>query len=166
MKIRSFLAVLAFLALAPPALAQSLPLPLLTGPQDVSQMQTILNTLISEINAVLVPTFPAAPGAVNFTTMQGGLTGQPAQIGLMPGGDANAGIFINPNGSGDVILFGPNDTGTLMLGNAASFISAPDLTACPSRAGARSQLLGIHSTVQGMFVFDDWLGIPRGVPVC
>src|SRR5712691_7768512 len=144
--------------------ATQLPIPLLSGPSDPSQMNATLNGVIAKINAILGPVILQTSGGENFISLSGGVSGAPAVIGLAPGAGADAGIQINPNGSGNIILFSQSNTGVLQLGNQASFVSAPGLS--PNPIGSRlASLYGVKNTVQGMFIFKDWLGRTRGLPV-
>lgn len=167
---KRLLSALIVLMLAAPAGAQTLPIPLVTGPQDVSQMRAIFNTLIGQINAVLVPVFgySTTPNGtpVNLISLSGGLTGSNATIGLQPGADANAGITINPNGSGNIQLFAQGDTGTLKFGNEGAFVKAYGLGACPGALGLNKQPIGVQPVVTGFLIVKDWLGASHGVPAC
>jgi hypothetical protein len=150
------------------AAAQVLPIPSVPGPYDPSQALATFNTLINQINGVLVPalgaTVTSAGTAVNTIALTGGVTGNSAVIGLQPGADANAGILIRPNGSGNLTLLGLSGTGVVQFGNQASFVSAPSLTACSTPGLAAIQ--GVKSTVQGMLIVKDWLGVARGLQAC
>ncbi len=163
-KLRYLLAALALTVIAAMAHAASPPVPLITGPQDLSQMRGTLNTLINQINAILVPAFPAGAGAVNFPSLSGGVTGQPIIIGVQAGGDANASISIQPAGSGNLILMGQANTGVVQFGNLASFVSAPSLSPYPGRVPSQAAIQGVHNTAQGVLLVKDWLGVTRGVP--
>jgi len=123
------------------------------------------NTLVQKINAILVPLIPAAPGAVNLISLTGGVTGSPGVIGLQLGADANAGIFINPNGSGNIILFGPGDTGVLQFGNAADFVPATGFASCPGVIPNRAPI-GVGGTVSSYVIVKDWLGNSHGWATC
>ena len=153
------------------AQAQVPPIPLVSGPQDLSQMRGTLNTLINEINAILVPAFPAQPGAVNFPNMQATVTGQPGILGLSFGGDPNASLAIQPNGNGNVILFGASGTaqlgtGVLQIGNVASWVPAKGLAPCPAVSGGSTRPLGVGPTVTGYFQVGDWLGRIHSIAAC
>ena len=154
------------LAAALPAVAQTLPIPLVTGPQDVSQMRGTFNTLINNINNVLRPIFPAA-GAVNSIALTGGATGTLATISLAAGADANASIGLVPNGNGDIILWAGNPTslGTLQFANAASFVPAEGLGACPGVDPAAPPY-GVEAAITGYISVKDWLGVTRALPAC
>ena len=158
------------LMLAAPAFAQTLPIPMLKGPLDPSQTLATLNNLLIQLNGVLVPalgaTTTSAGTVVNVIALSGGLTGSNATIGLQPGADANAGITINPNGSGNITLFGQADTGVLAFGNQASFIPATSLIACPGVPAGKSAPMGVSTTVTGFTPIKDWLNRVHAWPVC
>ena len=160
--------VLCALMTAAPAFAQTLPMPLLKGPLDPSQTLATLNSLITSINNVLVPALgpSSTPSGtlVNQISMTGGLTGSPGVIGLQPGADANASIQINPNGSGNIILFGQADTGSLQFGNTGAFVKATGLSSCPG--ASKKMPFGVGQTVTGYFMVQDWTGAKHGVPAC
>ena len=173
MRFRSVLAAAALSACGMfPAYAASIPY--IQGPTEPPTLAGPLNTLINQINAILSPLTggPAVNGgqpgsgtpAVNNIQLISAATGSLAQIGLQPGADPNAGIQINPNGSGNIVLFALGDTGVLQFANTGSFVSAPGLSPYPGRVPGALALMGVQSTVQGAFVFKDWLGITRGVP--
>ena len=152
------------LGLAAAASAQQPPIPLFTGPVDPAQNRKALNTLVNEINAILLPLLPNTPGAVNFVALTPATTGNNATIGLGPGADANAGITINPNGSGNIVLFSQFDTGVLQFANVSSFHRAGQLTACPGNSYKR--VSGTAEVVTGHMIIQDWLGRKHGIPVC
>lgn len=161
--------VLCALMSAAPAFAQTLPMPLLKGPLDPSQTLATLNSLIIQINNVLVPALgpSSSPSGtlVNQISMTGGLTGSPGVIGLQPGADANAGIQINPNGSGNIILFGQSDTGTLQFGSSSSLVTATGFAACPGVVPGKPPL-GVKGTVTSYVIVKDWLGNSHGWATC
>ena len=162
MKLMRFVLIALALAASTPAVAQTLPLPLVTLPQDASQMRSTINTLINNINNVLRPIFPAA-GAINSITLVGGATGVSAKIGLGATADANAEIIIDPNGSGNIVLFQSDDTGNLQFGNSAAFIRANGFSACPA---VGKGTLGVNAVVTGHLIVRDWLGTKHGIPTC
>lgn len=163
-QLRVLLVLLVGLGFADAAAAQQLPIPMFSGPMDPASMQSDLNGLISQINGVLVPALgPSSTMAgtpVNKVSLTGGLTGNPATIGLQPGADANASIQIKPNGSGNIVL-----AGALQFGIPGSFVATPTLVPCPGRHSGAA-FYGINQTVQGVFLVKDWLGMTRGIPVC
>lgn len=161
MKLKFLAAALAMVA-ALPAWATSPPIPLFSGPWDPANTGANVNTLILEINAILTPALPAVSGAVNLISLSGGLTGQPAVIGLQSGADANAGIQINPNGSGNIILFGVNDTGVLQFANSSAFLPLPGMALAPGVLPNKAPL-GMADHLTGYFLVQDWLGRSRGV---
>ena len=155
--------------LGAPVFAQGLPVPLLRGPQDPSQTQVVLNNLINQINGVLVPALGAtttpAGTAVNTIALTGGVTGSNAQIGLQPGADANAGIQINPNGSGNIVLFGQGDTGSLQFGNSTAFVPATGFAACPGVI-PNAAPMGVRGTITSYIIVKDWMGNSHGWATC
>jgi hypothetical protein len=159
--------VLCALMSAAPAFAQTLPMPLLKGPLDPSQTLATLNSLIIQINNVLVPALgpSSSPSGtlVNQISMTGGLTGSPGVIGLQPGADANAGIQINPNGSGNIILFGQGDTGILQFGNQVSFTPTTGLFPAPGVVSGKEPF-GMSDHLTGYWMAKDWLGRSHGTP--
>jgi hypothetical protein len=170
------LLVLAALAVSSGAMAQSNlpPIPLLRGPLDPGAMQGTLNLIIQEINNILIPLFPQQPGTeVNFFELNPGLTGQPVVLALQPGGDANAAIAIQPNGNGNVVLFGQGLAGQqslarLQIGNQSSWVPTAGLTSCPGTGNSNSKAtaLGVGPTVTGFFLMVDWLGRQHAVAGC
>lgn len=144
---------------AAPVMAQSPPIPLVTGPQAPAQMNSTFNRLINQINAILVPILPAGGGlAVTPTSTGDGV------VGLSFGAGANAGIRINPNGSGNITLFGDGDTGNLKFGNTTAFTKASGLVACP---GAVANMpVGVAPALSGYLIVQDWSGKKHGVPTC
>lgn len=161
MKLKILLAG-ALLLLPALAEAQRPPIPLFSGPWDPANTQASVNTLILEINAILTPILGGQTGAVNFPTLTGGLTGAPGVIGLAPAADANAGIQINPNGSGNIILFGSGDTGVLQFGNATAFLPLPGMALAPGVLPNKAPL-GMSDHLTGYFIVQDWLGRGHGV---
>lgn len=180
---------LALLALAAPAdAAVNGTLPFLSGPNDASQMIATFNQLIQSINGITGALLPAGGGtATNGVSLPPGVTGAPAGIGVQIGGDPNASITINPNGNGNVILFGPAQSGSnsttalgmLQIGNQAGIVPATGFAACPGvipgrgrpgpivTAGAGQQVVeGPGATVTGYLQILDWLGRVRSIPVC
>ncbi len=157
------------LMLAAPALAQTLPMPLMRGPLDPSQQLANFNALITTINNVLVPALgqnPTSGGtAVNLIGLTGGQTGSPAVIGLQTGADTNAGIQINPSGSGNIILFGQGDTGVLQFASSSSFVPATGFAACPGVVPNKAPL-GVKGTVSSYVIVKDWLGNSHGWATC
>lgn len=149
--------------IAAPAVAQTLPIPSLVGPSDPSQMNATINNLIRQLNNILQPVISNAPAAVNLISLAGGTTGNAATIGLQTGADTNAGIQINPNGSGAITLFGQTDTGTLKFGNQASFVTA-GLANAPGIAAGKAPL-GMSDHLRGYILMQDWLGRSYGFPV-
>jgi len=167
MKLRSILAAMMLAALPVAALAQTLPIPLFSPSQlQIPATGTDFNSLIVRINATLQPTLVSPSGAVNLISLTGGLTGTPAIIGLQPGADSNAGIQINPNGSGNIILFGQADTGVLQFGSQAMFVPATSLIACPGVPAGKSAPMGVSTTVTGFTPIKDWLGRTHSWPTC
>jgi hypothetical protein len=169
---RTSLALAALLALALPAAAQNaqFPIPPFTGPNDPSQLRAYLNTLVSEINAVLGPVVPAQPGSTNLITLGGTPTGggNPA-ISLTTTSDGNAGIAIQPNGRGNIVLFDPGvaGAGLLQFADTASFAPATGLAACPGMPTiAKKTNFGVDDHVDGYFIVQDWLGRSHGMPAC
>ncbi len=161
MKMSRFLAAgLALMFGAGIASAQMRPIPLLTGPFDPGSTQGTFNTLIAQIDNILAPLLPTGGGiAIPPSTTTGNGT-----IGLDTTAGTNAGITINPNGSGNITLFGDGDTGTLKFGNTSAFIKATGLAACP---GAVANMpLGVGKTVTGYFIVQDWTGTKHGVASC
>lgn len=161
---------LAALTLAAPAFAQTLPFQNLRGPLDPSQTLATLNSLINAMNGVLVPALGASASSagpsVNVIGMTGGTTGVNANIGLQPGANPNAGITINPNGSGTIQLFGDGDTGTLKFGNQTNFVLAKTLVACPGVPAGSAAPLGVSTVVTGFVPFKDWLGRSHAWAAC
>ena len=147
-----------------PAWAQ-LPLPFITGPQDPSQLNFTVNQLISELNAILVPTFGnSIPGATSVITFTSGQPGQPVTIGAT---GTNTGILLNPTGSGNNNFFGQGDTGVVQIGNSTSFVPGNGVDRCPGYAGInRSVTGGPSATVRGYFLMQDWLGREYASVVC
>lgn len=162
-----------------------LPLPSISGPQDPSQLNAIFNLLINELNAILVP-------AVGGVTLTAGLTNgllvtpststantatsptvTPLVISVGAGSSTNAGISIDPIGSGNVLLFGTGglagvgtNTGVLQFANLGSFVKANGLSPCPGMAVNRPPIIGVGSVVSDFFVVADWMGNLAAVPVC
>lgn len=162
----------ALAALPGAAMAQTLPIPLLSGPQDVSQFQATINQqVLAKINAVLGAAMSMPPGAVNFISLNATPTGQLAAIQL--GGtsaDANAGIGISPNGSGNIVLFAPTlgepqETGVLQFANNASFAPARGLATCPG-VPAGQPVFNTADHVTGYWIIKDWLGRSHATPAC
>ncbi len=149
---------------------QSLPIPQFSLPYDPSQSGNMINSLIVQLNTVLMPLGPNLPGQVNAISLGAGVTGSLAQIGLQPGADANAGIQINPNGSGNIVLFGQSDTGILQFGRITTYIKANALSPCPGMIPNRPPMLGgpggISTVVTAFRMEADWLGYQYAVPVC
>jgi hypothetical protein len=157
MKIRGFLVALALLSGVATAQAASVPT---VNSQNLQIPATgaDFNAVINSINTILAPlTGGASAGGVNAISLTPAGTGYPAQITLQPGADPNAGILINPNGSGNITLFGAGDTGVLQLGNSAGFVPANGLAACPG-INPRNLPLGMKGVVSGFFAMQDWLG--------
>ncbi len=164
-RIRTILSALILgMGVAATAGAQQPPIPLFSGPVDPASNRRALNTLVNEINAILSPLLPAVSGAVNFISLTPATTGNNAVIGLVSGADTNAGITINPNGSGNIVLFGQLDTGILQFGNVSSFRTASGLTPCPGNGTAR--IAGTSNVVTGHLIVQDWLNRKHGIPVC
>jgi hypothetical protein len=187
------LVVLDFLTPEPPmgflnanaaARSAGLQSPFMVGPSDPSQMNANINTLVVAINAILSPLQGgnlingAAPGsgatATNIIGFTPGVSGSSASIGLQPGSDANGSIQINPNGSGNVVLFaGAGNTGVLQIANATGWFPAKGagIVPCPGGGAATlnagSLLLPAgYQTVAGYEAHEDWLGRPYWVPGC
>jgi len=164
------LVFIGLLLVASPLAAQTLPIPPVTGPQfPLPIMVAPFNTLISQINAVLVPvlgTTPSSGTTVNNITLTGGATGSNAVIGLQAGADTNAGITIDPNGSGNIQFFGAGDTGVFKMGNSAGFVKTLGFAACPAVANQSKAPLGVQTVVTGYLIVKDWLDQPHGVPAC
>jgi hypothetical protein len=152
--------------------ARAASVPLLTGPQDTSQMNGTINGVIINLNAILSPLTGGGliagttPGsgvpAVNTITLIPAVSGSTAVIGIAPGGDANASIQIQPNGAGDIILFGSgNSGGNLVFSSQSMWVPATGLTACPGMTpGDRANAtvpLGYVPIVTGYWVIEDWL---------
>lgn len=155
---RALLLAGAIIALLPPAGAQTPPIPNFNPSQlQIPATGADFNTLIRSINAILVPLVPGGSAGVNLISLTGGVTGSPAVIGLQSGADANAGIQINPNGSGNIVLFSQTDTGVLQIGNQASFVPANSFVACPG-ATIGHPPFGMKGVVSGYFAMKDWLG--------
>jgi len=167
--------------------ARASSVPLLTGPQDTSQMNATINGVIINLNAILSPLTggglitgsPSGSGipAVNTITLIPAATGSPAIIGIAPGGDANASIQINPNGTGNIVLFaGVGDTGVIQIANATGWYPAKSagVVACPGGGAGASLsgnlaaglLPGGAQTIAGYEVHEDWLGRAYWVPGC
>lgn len=122
------------------------------------------NNLIQAINAILTPLIPNVASPVNSISLTAGATGSQAMIGLQTGADTNAGIMINPNGSGNITLFSQLDTGVLQFGNQSSFVKAAGLVACP--AAVKNNPFGVAPVVTGYFLAADWLGVQHAIPGC
>jgi hypothetical protein len=105
---------------------------------------------------------------VNGISLTPGNTGSPGVITLQPGADANGSIQIVPNGSGDIILFGQGQTGSLVFANQSMWIPALGLTPCPAMQGGGAVPLGMTGApvVTGYFVFEDWLDRVHYSPAC
>mgnify|MGYP001615226567 CR=1 FL=1 len=142
------------------AAAQAPPIPLMTGPQDPAQMQANFNRLINQINAILVPLLPANGAGLGVPIGSDGN----GTITLPIGSASTAGIKIDPNGSGNIILFGDGDTGTLKFGNTTAFIKATGLAPCPG--AVPNMPIGVGKTVTGYFIVQDWTGAKHGVASC
>lgn len=166
-----------------PARASSITSPYLTGPSDPSQMNATVNGLVVAINNILSPltgggavtgsSVPSAATVVNAISMTPAVSGSLASVGLQSGADANAGIQISPNGSGNVVLFGAGDTGVLQIANASGWYPAKGggVVPCPGGgAGPSSATSGLlqasGQTIAGYFVNEDWLGRPYWIPGC
>lgn len=165
------------------ARAASVPL---VNPQQL-QIPSIggdLNTIINSINVILSPLTGAGaitgstPGvsttAVNVIALVPAITGTTAMIGLQAGGDTNAAITINPNGSGNIIMFGTGDTGVIQIGNStgwypakgAGVVPCPGGGAAPANLAGGLLLQGGAQTVAGYEVHEDWVGRPYWIPGC
>jgi hypothetical protein len=144
-----------------PAWAQTLPIPLVTGPQDPSQLNQTINTLIAQINGVLVPAFGSTVIGSSGVSLGPGQPGGPGVIGLQPGAGANTGIQITPNGSGNIILFSGTTTGVLQFANSSAFVPA-GLANAPGIVPGK-QPLGMHDHLSGYLIVQDWLGRSYGV---
>jgi hypothetical protein len=158
------------LMLAAPAFAQGLPIPLLKGPYDPGAGLQTFNTLIVQLNNVLVPSLGSSTNSsggalVNQVSLTGGSTGNSATIGLQPGADPNAGISLNPNGSGNIQFFGVGDTGVLQFGNSASFVTATGFAACPGVNPGRAPI-GVQGVITSYIIVKDWLGKSHGWATC
>jgi hypothetical protein len=169
-KTRMAIVAALLLGAAAPVLASSAqpPIPLLTGPQDPSQMNATINGVINSINGILTPLVPATPGvtAVNFVSLTPSRTGYPATIGLATGSDSNGSLAIVPKASGNIILFTANTTaGYLQFGNASAFTAATGFAACPG-VTPHKRPFGVDRAVRGFLVVKDWLGNQHGVPTC
>ena len=168
MKLLRILTVLT--ALVAPSLAFAAAVPLISGPQDVSQLNNTLNNLILSINNILTPLTgggPSNPAVVNNVSLSGGTAGNPAVIGLTSTSGTNVGIQIKPNGTGNIILFGSTGSpGVLQFANSASYVTANGLTACPGRGKVTTDVYGVSGVVNGYFLTEDWLGRVHGVPAC
>ena len=153
------------------AAAQTLPVPYLQGPQQVPAAIPMVNSLIQQLNAILVPvlgpsTGPGGVALVNNTALTGGVTGSPAVIGLQPGADANASIQIKPNGTGNIVLFGQGTTaGVLQFASSGSFVPATGFAACPGVIPNKAPL-GVQGVVTSYLVVQDWLGNKHGWATC
>lgn len=166
--------VLAALGFSGAAFAQANlpPIPMFFGPVDPGTTAANLNGLIQKINAILAPLLPNQPGAeVNFVALTSGQAGQPAIIGLQPGGDANGSIAIQPAGNGNIVLFGNSGsgqlgTGLLQIGNVSSWVPVKGLAACPAVSGGSTRPLGVGPTITGYFQMIDWLGRLHSVAAC
>ncbi len=165
MRFRAFLASAALLCGAAAAHAASLPY--IQGPTEPPTLAGPLNSLINQINGILSPLTGgaaingAAPGTgavgVNSIAAVPGVTGAPALITVQPGGDPNGSIQIQPDPSGNIILFGNGSTGNLVVQNPGLWVPANGLTACPGIAPG-SRPMGMKGIVSGYLVIEDWLG--------
>ena len=162
------LAVLAFLC-AGSAMAASVPP--ITGPQDPADFNATMNRVINNINAIIAPLTggmgPAGAPAVGGSTISlspSSATG-PIVIAPAPGGAANTGIQIKPNGSGDIILFGSSGTGHLQFANSVAFTKATGFAACPGVVPGKAPL-GVEGTVTSYLIVKDWLGVSHGWATC
>lgn len=170
---RHLLVALAFLAgAALPALAQSqYPLPFVNGPQDVSQLNNLLNSaIIRPLDLFLQGLFPYVPSSVNNVVLTGAITGGVPTLGT--GGsssDTNVSLAINPKGNGNIILFNAaTDTGKLQIANAASWYPAKGLTACPGTPASAGLVGGLGPTnvVKGYYGTLNYLAQPVYLVAC
>lgn len=166
-KLGALIGLLLVAALPTGARATNTPLPYIRGAQDVSQLNNTLNTLINNINAILVPMQPNVPGAVNFISLTPAAAGSVATIGIQGGGDANASLGLTGAGNGDIVLFAGNtlSAGGLKFANSPGWTVAGGIAACPS-VNPQNPPFGVHTTIQGFFTFKDWLDRTRYVPAC
>ena len=150
--------------------ARAASVPPLTGPQDPASITGELNQIIRNINAILSPLTGTTANPVsgsNLISLTPGRPGNPAIIGLQPTGDTNAGITIDPKGSGNIVLFSQFDTGNLQFGNVSAFVKTVGLGACPAVSNAKAVPLGgVAPVVTGYFMVKDWLGTMHGIPTC
>ena len=177
---KRFLAASLALLIACPAWAQ---IPLLTGPQDPSSLQATINALINAINALPaqiafpVPPVPQPGGGGATTTIVNNLVLTGTPTGVMPtigvGGsaaDPNAALGLSPNGAGNLVFFAgsgaASGTGILQLANAASFVPATGLAACPGAVAGRTPVVGGRANITGYLMIMDWLGRTHPVPTC
>ena len=151
--------------------AMAASVPPVTGPLDPSQTVATLNRVINNINAILAPLTggygpagapPAGGSSVSLTSSTA--TGL-VVIGIAPGGAANTGIQIKPNGSGDIVLFGSSGTGHLQFANSVAFTKATGFAACPGVVPGKAPL-GVEGTVQSYLIVKDWMGAAHGWATC
>lgn len=168
MKIRAVLAALILLFVAARVDAASIPYPFLSGPTDPSQINATINSLVIAINNILSPLTggPTVSTQINAIDLTAGTTGMPGVIGLQSGADTNAALQIQPNGTGNIILFASTgSTGVLQFANTNSFVAANGLGACPGIAN-KAPPIGVAQTIQGFIVVQDWIGRTRNLPAC
>lgn len=183
MKLRAFLIAAALICGAVGADAASIPL-FNPSTLDLPIMGGPLNTLINQINGILSPLTGAGavngatPGtgatAVNIISLVPGISGSPAQIMLQAGGDPSASIQIVPDlPGGDIILFSTASSGgNLVFANAAMWVPATGLAACPgvnpaqSPSSSRADSIVPAATVQGFWAIEDWLTRIHFSPSC
>ena len=165
MRFRAFLASAALLCGAAAAHAASLPY--IQGPTEPPTLAGPLNSLINQINGILSPLTGgaaingAAPGSgavgVNLVSIIAGATGSPTVIGMQPGGDPNGSIQIQPDPTGNIILFGNGNTGNIVVQNSGLWVPANGLTACPGISPGHPPI-GMKGVISGYLVIEDWLG--------
>lgn len=169
------LAAFCLIATLSAASAFAASVPLVTGPQDVSQLRGTLNTIINNINAIITPMIPNVPNAVNIVVLLPAATG--GVVIVSPGGqgsDANAPLGLSGAGNGNIILFAGHttSTGIVQFANSTSWRPAPGLGTCPggnmkaNTKGAHGLVDGPHSSVRGFIPVSDWLGRVRWLPGC
>ena len=136
-------------------------LSLLTGPQPGGDIVSILNTLITNINASLSPqgsgtlnsalSVTSNTAAVDYLSMTGGLSASGAVTLGTAGQDTNIDLLLSEQGSGLLKVGVSNTVSNNSVANAQVLASL----SLPS---------GAHTTVQGTLVFKDSTGVSRFVP--
>ena len=183
---RVLLAVFFLATLAVPA-ALAAPLQPYSGPQDVSQLFSYLNTLINQINANALLTSSTPGGSsntipatnANGSIALGGSTAQNSSLLVQTVVNAVDMLQISGSTTGNPILLTaagtdrninislvPAGAGVVQLGNPTNFVRSAGLTACPAYQGGQPNPIGMSPTVTGYFVLADFYGLPHYVPVC